>query len=181
MKLPVVFLLALVACESPASGTFVGNPTLVARYLDDSVHQGAGGRLITASMAMEPCGAPTIGVGAQTFDFVGTEASVQIELPDVELCGIRMAVLDLAISVDHAGTQKTVVGEDFDLVVGGAMIPSGQSFLELRLGDEDWLSSFVPLAAEGETRLNAEAPEALTDAFFDGLNDGSVFEAIPSR
>lgn len=168
----------LVACTDPANGTFVGNPTLQARYVDTPAQAAAGGRLVTTGTALEPCDAPTVAVGAQVFEFDRDRARVELDLPGVDLCGIRMSVTELAIAVDDAGTGKTVVGQDFDLWVPADAIPAGATQLELVLGDAGWLPGFVPLAGPGETQLNAEADPALVAAFFDGLNAGSAFEAL---
>lgn len=178
---PRVWCLAVVllaACGDPVDGTFVGNPSLQARYIDNADQVAAGGRLVTTSTAMEPCSAATIGLGPQEFTFQGDSASITIDLPEVELCGIRMAVTELAVSVEDQGVAKTVVGQDFDLWVPASAIPAGSERLELLLGDEGWLPGFLPSAPAGETLLNSEADPALVQAFFDGLDEGSSFEAL---
>lgn len=171
-------LVALTACGDPAEGTFVGNPSLQARYIANEVQVASGGRLVTTSTALEPCNGATIGVGAQEFTFVGATAAVTLELPEERLCGIRMAVTELAIRVDDDGADKTVVGQDFDLWVPADAIPAEAQQLELVLGDGDWLPDFMPLAPAGETLLNSNADPALIDAFFEGLNQSSAFEAL---
>jgi hypothetical protein len=178
MRRALLLALAVVGCKDPAEGTFVGNPTLRARYVDNPDQVGVGGELVTLATAVEPCSAPTVALGAKTFDFEGTEAVIELELPDDDLCGILIVVKELAIVVDDQGVLKTVVGQDFDLSVPAEAIPAGATSLELRLGDDTWLPSFVPLASAGVTTLNAEADPALVNAFFDGLDAGSSFEAI---
>ncbi|MCB9692002.1 MAG: hypothetical protein H6736_09325 [Alphaproteobacteria bacterium] len=174
-----MILAVLAACSDPAQGTFVGNPSLQARYVDSVDQVGLGGRLATNGTALEPCSAPTIGLGPQVFTFDGTVASVSIDLPEEELCGIRLVVTELAVQVDDAGVDKTVVGQDFDLWVPSDAIPAGAPRLELRLGDEGWLPGFLALAGPGETLLNTEADPALVAAFFEGLDEGSAFVELP--
>jgi len=171
-------LAVLVGCKDPASGTFVGNPTLRARFVDNDVQVGLGGELVTLETAVEPCSGPTVELGPKTFAFEGTEATIELELPDEELCGLLVVVKTLTIEADDGGTVKEVTGQDFDLSVPSEAIPAGETSLELRLGDEDWLAAFLPLAPEGPTLLNGESDTALYDAFFDGLDAGSTFEAL---
>lgn len=177
MKRALVVLCA-VGCADPTEGTFVGNPTFLARYVDNDAQVGVGGRLVTTGTALEPCAGATISLGPQELVFSGSVAMVELELPDdVPLCGVRMAVTQLAVSVDDAGVAKSVVGQDFDLVVPSAAIPPGAERLVLELGDAHWLPAFLPLAPAGETHLNDEADPALVAAFFDGLDAGSSFVA----
>lgn len=173
-----MMLLLILACKDPAQGTFVGNPTLQARYLDNEVQIGRGGELATLETALEPCEAPTVSLGPQTFPFDGTEAVVELELPEEALCGILIAVKDLRIEADDDGVRKAVTGQDFDLLVPADAIPADATTLRLTLGDDAWLSRFLPLASAGDTLLNSEADPVLVDAFFDGLDQGSRFEAL---
>lgn len=174
----LVVLTVLAGCKDPASGTFVGNPTLRARYVDNDVQVGLGGELVTLETAVEPCSGSTVDLGPRTFTFDGTEATIELELPDEELCGLLVVVKTLTIEADDGGTVKEVTGQDFDLSVPSDAIPAGETSLELRLGDEDWLPAFLPQAPEGSTLLNDESDPALYDAFFDGLDAGSTFEAL---
>lgn len=177
MSRPLLLMLAACAPGSPPEGTFVGNPSLQARYVDNADQIGLGGRLVTSGTALEPCEGPTIAVGPQELLFQGASATVALDLPGVPLCGIRMAVLELGVTVDDDGTEKSVVGQDFDLWVPASAIPADAVQLELTLGDASWLPSFLPLAPAGETLLNSDADPALVAAFFDGLDQGSSFEA----
>lgn len=177
MTRSMLVLLAACAPGRPPEGTFVGNPSLEARYVDNADQTGVGGRLVTSGTALEPCEGATIPVGPQELLFDGASATVALDLPGVPLCGIRMAVLELGIAVDDDGTEKTVVGQDFDLWVPAAAIPADAVQLELTLGDAAWLPAFLPLAPAGETLLNSDADPVLVAAFFDGLDQGSSFEA----
>lgn len=179
MDVRLLPLLALFACaeDLPTEGTFVGNPPhLSARYVDNPGQVGLGGELVTSGTAIEPCSGDTINLGVQTFTFVGNEATLEVDLPDEDVCGIRINAVTLAIEVDDVGVQKRVVGQDFDLVVDSQGIPAGEN-LVLELGDADWLPGFLPLAPAGETLLNSQSDPALRDAFFDGLEQDSSFTA----
>jgi len=178
MRLVLLLALPLVACKDPAEGTFVGNPKLRARYVDNPTQIGLGGELVTLETAVEPCDGPTVSLGARTFTFHGTEATLDLELPDDDLCGILVVVKELTIEADDHGVLKTVTGMNFDLAVPAEAIPSGNTTLELRLGDDTWLPTFLPLAPAGSTTLTTESDPDLVDAFFDGLDEGSSFDAI---
>lgn len=167
--------LASVACTTSAEPVMApGN--LSARYADDPAHVGIGGQLVTNGIAFEPCESATISMEAATFTFAGNEGSVEIELPDATLCGIRIVVLELAIEAEHDGVAKTVVGQDFDFWVPGEAIPA-EGGLTLQLGGDTWLADFLPLAGDGTTILNSEADEDLLVAFYDGLHQGSSLDA----
>jgi hypothetical protein len=174
----MTLLLLALACKDPAQGTFVGNPTLRARYLDNEVQVGIGGELVTLETALEPCDGATVSLGPQTFPFDGTEAVLDLELPGEALCGILVVVKDLTIEAEDDGVRKGVTGQDFDLSVPTSAIPADATTLQLTLGDDAWLSGFLPLAPAGDTLLNSQADPALVEAFFDGLDQGSSFEAI---
>ena len=171
-------VLLATGCTEPVEGTFVGNPTLRARYVDNDTQVGLGGELVTLDTSVEPCSAETVSLGPQTFLFDGTEATIALELPRDELCGILVVVASLAITVADDGVDKTVIGQDFDLAVHSDAIPADTASLELRLGDDGWLPAFLPLAPAGTTTLNDQSDPELAAAFFDGLDAGSSFSAI---
>ena len=149
---------------------------LQARYVDNATQVAIGGSLVTNGIAFEPCEAATINAEAATFTFEGNEGAVDIELPEGELCGIRIVVLDLVIEAEDDGVAKTVVGQDFDFWIPGEAIPT-EGGLTLQLGHDTWLQEFLPLASEGTTLLNSEADEELLVRFYDGLHQGSSLDA----
>lgn len=178
MRTVLPLALALSACspEPVPQGAALPPGDLVARYVDDAVHVALGGRLETNGIAFEPCEAPTIQAGPAVFEFVGDAGAVDVDLPDAELCGIRIVVTRLQIDAEHDGVPKTVIGQDFDFWVPGEAIPTDGG-LVLQLGSDTWLADVLPLAPEGTTLLNSETPEDLLVAFYDGLHQGSSLDA----
>lgn len=168
------FLISGCAATDPAPVRASGD--LQARYVDNVDQVGIGGSLVTNGIAFEPCEAPTINAEPATFEFSGNEGAVDIELPEGELCGIRIVVLDLTIEAEDNGVSKTVVGQDFDFWIPGEAIPT-EGGLVLQLGHDTWLQEFLPLAGEGTTLLNDEADEDLLVSFYDGLHQGSSLDA----
>ncbi|MCB9692003.1 MAG: hypothetical protein H6736_09330 [Alphaproteobacteria bacterium] len=173
---PLVVLATLASGCASTEAPPVMQGDVMARYADNSAQVGIGGTLVAPEIAFEPCEAATLQGGPATFTFEGNEGAVTLDLPDAELCGIRIVVTELIIEAEDDGIAKTVVGQDFDFWVPGEAIPT-EGGLVLQLGNSTWLEDFLPLAGEGTTTLNSEADEDLLVAFYDGLHQGSSLDA----
>lgn len=171
-----LFALATGCAPESADPALTRSGDVMARYVSNGTQVALGGTLVLPEIAFEPCEAPTITGGPVELSFTGDEGAVELELPEGELCGIRLVVTELLIEAEDHGVAKTVVGQDFDFWIPGEHVPT-EGGLVIQLGGETWLEDFLPLAGEGTTLLNSEADEALLVAFYDGLHQGSALDA----
>lgn len=172
----ILFALATGCAPDGNDPALARSGDVMARYVDNADQVAVGGTLVLPEIVFEPCEASTITAGPVELTFSGDAGAVELELPEDELCGVRLVVTELIIEAQDDGVAKTVVGQDFDFWIPGEHVPT-EGGLVVQLGGETWLEDFLPLAAEGTTLLNSEADEALLVAFYDGLHQGSALDA----
>lgn len=177
MRTLIPMLAMFSGCASQTAPLASGTSVLQVSYVTGAGQVALGGQLTTLETAFEPCDAATISGGPVDYLFDGDQAVAEVDVPEAELCGIRIVATELIIEAEDGGVVKTIIGQDFDLVVPGDATPADGSALVLQLGDDTWLSEILPMAGEGTTHLNSEADPALVAAFFDGLTRGSTFTA----
>lgn len=167
-------LIGLSACKDPAQGTFIGNPSLTARYVESELQQSRGGRL-RADVVLQGCeGDEDRPLGAQLFDFQGDRATSAIQIPAGEHCGLAMRVEEFLVRFDGGDPNPTsVLATDFDLTVPGSFAATGGDAFTLRLGDAAWLSAMAETSAFGDNVLDGSNP-ALEAAFFEGLGRSGI-------
>ncbi len=176
--IPAFFLSGLpmlAACQNPASGTFVGNPTLTARIAEPPDVPVLDALLVAPVVALTGCdGADDLSLEGRAFRFVGATSDDALQIPAGAHCGVSLSVETLAIRLDGGEpTATTIVARGFELSVPGAIRARGDSVLTLRLGDASWLEAVVAAAEPGENEVDGDP--ALAEAFFSGL-DGSALE-----
>lgn len=171
----LTLLLGLVcACSapSPRPGTFVGNPTMSARIVDNDIQRVASGRLDALEVHVTGCEGTPVSLGMTVLEFDGANSTDRVPLPVGRHCGLFFVVDQFVVEFDDVGRSVTIVADDFDLGVPSEFVARQNDHVILEFGDEQWLADVAALAPAGETRLGAKVP-ALTQAFFAGLWAGS--------
>lgn len=171
-------LVGLCACHGPASGTFVGNPSMTARIADNDVQQARGGHLEVSDAALIDCEeGDDVSLGGWTFRFAGAGSADVVQLPDARRCGLSLHVDELQIRFDEGDAQTTtLIASEFELALPERFQTEPGGRYMLRLGDAAWLAGISALASPGEVHISEAAPE-LQAAFFDGLQQGSGVES----
>lgn len=169
MKRPFL-LLALSACapDDPAEGTFIGNPSLTARVIDNAVQVNQGGSLNAENLLIRGCTGADAILDATSFTFDGALSFDAAAIPEGCYSGIHMPIAQLTLEFDDGADAYSITGHDIDFAIDGSIDAAGTSVHVIALGDEDWLGELAALAEPGHTDANADEP-ALRDAFVAGL------------
>ena len=169
-------MFALSACQNPASGTFVGNPSMSARLVDNVVQRAQGGRFEALEIHLTGCGVDYVPLGPTVLTFDGPSSEQEIDLMLGDHCGLFFVVDQFTVEfTDDDGPTTTVIADDFDLTVPSEIAARGQERFVLRFGDIAWLADVAALAPPGEATLVTSDPD-LASAFFGGLEAGSTVE-----
>ncbi|MBX2801989.1 MAG: hypothetical protein KTR31_30190 [Myxococcales bacterium] len=176
MRPALVMLLA--ACADPSSGTFVGNPSMNARLIDNDIQHARGGQLDALEVHVTDCDDPPLPLGPTTFFFDGAESEDSLGLPIGEHCGLFFVVDRFTVRFDEGDEVTTLVSDGFDLEIGAGFAARWGQRYRLHLGDTWWLEDVASLAEPGTTFLNSEEPE-LQEAFLEGLMRSTVVEQEP--
>lgn len=171
----LIALLGAVACaasEGDRPGTFVGNPSLTARIVDNALQRVSSGLFEALEVHVTDCDEPTIPLGPTVLRFEGAESHDVVPLPLGEHCGMFFVVDRFTVAFEDGDRSITIVADDFDLAVPSEFVVTREGQVVLQFGNDAWLAEVAAHAPDGETRLGKHHP-ALTRAFFAGLWEGS--------
>jgi hypothetical protein len=169
-----LWVLMGVACQGPASGTFVGNPEMSARLADNLEQRPVRGVFEALEVHFQDCDDAYQLLGPTTFTFDGPNAHEAFQIPTGERCGLFFPVDWFEVQFEEKGALTTIMADDFDLAIPAEFVVRENDEIVLRFGDNEWLAQVASkLPHTGEILLDGSYPE-LEAAFFDGLVYGSA-------